>query len=588
MSNSDSKYDPNNGSAPQDTSRRRFVGKALSAGAAAATVAWMPAFQVDASELGDAPTSFPSQVRLYRQAFQNWAGDIKVDDAWTTSPRNEDEVLQIVNWAFENGFKVRPRGAMHNWSPLTFQPGQNASGVLLIDTTCYLNKVQVDTSASPARVTAQTGVLMQDLMARLESAGLGFIATPAPGDITLGGALAINGHGTAVPAPGEKVQPGHSFGSVSNNVLSLTAVVWEHASGRYVLKTFRRDEFESAAFLTHLGRAFITSATLQAGPNQYLRCQSFTDITTDELFAPPGSGGRTFASFLDSAGRIETIAFPFTRTPWTKVWTVSPKRPLFSRPVFAPFNYIFAENLPKLVTDLIGDINRGISAITPLFGATQLTAVKAGLIATLNLDIWGASKNTLLYVKPSTLRVTANGYAILTRRSDVQRVVHEFVKRYDEMIADYQSRNQYPMNGPVEIRVTGLDKPSEVAIDGAVAPLLSALKPRPDKPEWDVAVWLDILTLPGTAHANEFYREMEEWVFSNYTGDYAQARVEWSKGWGYTDAQAWDNPYVLSSVVPESISIGQPANAQWETARKILDKYDPARVFTSPLLDKLL
>ena len=43
--------------------------------------------------------------------------------------------------------------------------------------------------------------------------------------ITLGGALAINGHGTAVPAPGEKVQPGHSFGSVSNNVLSLTALM---------------------------------------------------------------------------------------------------------------------------------------------------------------------------------------------------------------------------------------------------------------------------------------------------------------------------------------------------------------------------
>jgi FAD/FMN-containing dehydrogenase len=588
MSNSDSKHDPNNGSAPQDTSRRRFVGKTLSAGAAVATIAWMPAFQVDAGELGDAPTSFPSQVRLYKQAFENWAGDIKVDDAWTCSPVNEDDVLQVVNWAFENGFKVRARGAMHNWSPLTFQPGQDASGVLLIDTTTSLNKVQIDTSAHPAHVTAQTGVLMQDLMAKLETAGLGFISTPAPGDITLGGALAINGHGTAVPAPGEKAQPGHSFGSVSNSVLSLTAVVWEHASGRYVLKTFRRDEFESAAFLTHLGRAFITSATLQSGPNQYLRCQSFTDITTDELFAPPGSGGRTFASFLDGAGRIETITFPFTRTPWTKVWTVSPKRPLFSRPVFAPFNYIFAENLPKLVTDLIGDINRGISAITPLFGATQLAAVQAGLVATLNLDIWGASKNTLLYVKPSTLRVTANGYAILTRRSDVQRVVHEFVKQYDKMIADYQSRHQYPMNGPVEIRVTGLDTPSEAAIDGAVAPLLSALRPRPDKPEWDVAVWLDILTLPGTAHANEFYREMEEWVFSNYTGDYAQARVEWSKGWGYTDAQAWDNPHVLSSVVPESISIGQPANAQWSTARKILDKYDPARVFTSPLLDKLL
>ena len=61
----------------------------------------------------------------------------------------------------------------------------------------------ISTATSPATVTAQTGVTMDVLLQDLENAGLGVTACPAPGDITLGGALAIDGHGTAIPATGE-------------------------------------------------------------------------------------------------------------------------------------------------------------------------------------------------------------------------------------------------------------------------------------------------------------------------------------------------------------------------------------------------
>ena len=44
----------------------------------------------------------------------------------------------------------------------------------------------------------------------------------------------------------------------------------------------------------------------------------------------------------------------------------------------------------------------------------------------MSADLWGPSKNTLLYLKPTTLRVHANGYAVLTSRDRVQRVVSEF------------------------------------------------------------------------------------------------------------------------------------------------------------------
>ena len=81
-------------------------------------------------------------------------------------------------------------------------------------------------------------VLLQDL----ENAGLGLTAHPAPGDITIGGALAIDGHGTAIPADGETIIPGHTYGSVSNLILSLTAVVWSASQRQYVLQTFGRSD----------------------------------------------------------------------------------------------------------------------------------------------------------------------------------------------------------------------------------------------------------------------------------------------------------------------------------------------------------
>ncbi|UGA36356.1 hypothetical protein JOS77_18330 [Chromobacterium haemolyticum] len=196
-------------------------------------------------------------------------------------------------------------------------------------------------------------------------------------------------------------------------------------------------------------------------------------------------------------------------------------------------------------------------------------------------------KNLLLYVKPTTLRVTANGYAVLTRRENVQRVLNEFVTFYQARVQAYQQLGRYPMNGPVEIRVTGLDDPSEAVLSGGVAPALSAIRPRPDHPEWNVAVWLDILTLPGTPYANQFYREIEQWIEANFNGSYAAVRPEWSKGWGYTDQAAWADSAMLQTTIPNAFRAGQPAAANWDAAKAALAAYDPYRLFSSPLLDSL-
>ena len=83
-------------------------------------------------------------------------------------------------------------------------------------------------------------------------------------------------------------------------------------------------------------------------------------------------------------------------------------------------------------------------SITPTFGNAELEIVTAGLLSTLTADIWGWAKDLLLYVKPSTLRVTANGYAVLTNRASIQQVIHDFITYYQSQVAAYQAEGTIP------------------------------------------------------------------------------------------------------------------------------------------------
>lgn len=549
-------------------SRRVFLAGAGGV-AAGAAVAWTPAFRVPAGAAAATPPDFPAGIPLHQQGWRNWAGEIAVDAVWTATPATPADVVTVADWAYAHGWRVRARGVGHNWSPLLLPPGE-AGRVVLVDTTAHLTAV----SAADGRITAQAGVTMERLLTVAEGAGLGLTAAPAPGDLTIGGVLAIDGHGTGVPARGETRAPGHAYGTLSNLVTRLTAVVWTGSA--YGLRTFERSDPAILPLLTHLGRAFVTEVTLQAGANQRLRCQSWVTVPATELF---GSSGRTFASYLDTAGRAEAIWFPFTDRPWLKVWSVRPTRPLLSRTVTAPYNYPFSDNLPPAAADIVDQIVSGNGALTPAFGQAQYAAAAAGLIATASWDIWGWSKNTQLYVRPTTLRVTANGYAVLTRRSSVQRVIREFTQYYSARVAAHRAQGQYPANGPVEIRVTGLDRPSEVDVPSAGVPSLSALRPAGD---FDCAVWLDVLTFPGTPGAAAFYRALERFVYTTFTGSYALVRPEWSKGWGYTDEAAWADDAFLTGAVPAAYP------ATWADARAGLNALDPHRVFANAFLDRLL
>ncbi|WP_206312969.1 cholesterol oxidase substrate-binding domain-containing protein [Streptomyces sp. JB150] len=134
--------------------------------------------------------------------------------------------------------------------------------------------------------------------------------------------------------------------------------------------------------------------------------------------------------------------------------------------------------------------------------------------------------------------MTTNGYAVLVRRADVQWALAEFTRHCRRLLWEYRARGEYPVNGAVEVRVTGLDDPAWSGVPGARPPLLSPVGPRADRPEWDTAVWLDILTLPGTPRLHRFLRDVERFLWRTFDGTRAALRVDWSKGWAYTDEAA--------------------------------------------------
>lgn len=546
------------------------------------------------------PPDWPATIPIAPEEFKNWCWQIDVPNMWTCTPRSPDDVVTACNWARAHGWQVRARGIMHGWSPLTIvgttSPGAN---IILVDLTQHLTSMTFipRTATGGPQVKVGAGATMLALLSFLEqqpggqgaAKGYSFPHTPAPGNLTVGGVLAINAHGSAIPSPADSFNC--SYGSLSNQILAVTAVVTDPKSpdpASYSLRTFTRGEGDDAAFLTHLGKAFVVDATLQVIDNYNLRCQSYTSISYKTLFAAPSSSNpappNSMIDFLDKYGRAEAIWYPFSDAPWLKVWSNEPAKPSSSRAVTGPYNYPFSDNLPDWVTTLIKEIASGAGWLTPTLGSMMASITSAGLDLSNARDLWGPSKNTLVYIDDQTLRVTANGYAVHMKKADVQQAIYDFTTKFTSLLDAYKLRRQYPVNSPLEIRVTSLDDPSKVAVPPgttARSPFISSLTydDAATQNGWDVALWLDVLTLPGTPAADDFYQELEAWVTQTFSGTRARAIPEWSKGWAYTTAGAWTNQPYLAQI--------RGLFPNWATEVTTLRTYDASGLFTNPFLDQL-
>ncbi|QFZ19564.1 cholesterol oxidase substrate-binding domain-containing protein [Saccharothrix syringae] len=515
----------------------------------------------------DAPPGFPRALPVRRRPYRNWVDRIHVDDVWTCSPRTAEDVVALANWAWSHGYRVRAAGEGHSVGPLVLTDRQpDAQRVVLADTRDHLDHVQVLPGEAPL-VRVGPGASVRSLLEHLARHGLALPCTTGCGEFTVGGALAVGGHGTGAAAP--------AHGTMSDLVVALDAVVWDAASGRYAVRGFRRGDPDTAALLTHVGRAFVTEVTLAAVADHTLRCASDTTALSGEVFAAPEAAApRSVAALVERCGAVDVLWFPYSERTWLRTFEPAPVRPPTSRAVTGPYNYPFTDHIPEAVSRVVSRVVGEHPRYALGLGEAQHAASVAGLAATASADLWGRSKDLLLYSRPNVLRYAWSGHAIVTCRAELQRVVHDFAVRYRELRDGYRDRERYPANGPVELRVTG--------VDHAGGPTLSPVAADPDHPHWDVAVWVSVLGFPGTGHAESFHRDLERFAFDHYRPPYAVVRPEWAKGWGYTTSAGWADAAVLGGAVPAAFG------ASWNRVVTRLDALDPHRVFGNPFLDRLL
>jgi hypothetical protein len=166
----------------QPMPRRRI----LTPSAGALGLMWMPVPHAAAASADDGcpvPPDFPAGVEHYRQAYRNWAGELRVDDVWAAVARSAQDVVTLANWAYGHAFTLRAQGFRHGWSPLTLTAGTDcASRVVLVDTRHLSAMTLGDPDAEPgsATVRVELGAAMEALLGVLEAAGYGLTATPAP------------------------------------------------------------------------------------------------------------------------------------------------------------------------------------------------------------------------------------------------------------------------------------------------------------------------------------------------------------------------------------------------------------------------
>jgi FAD/FMN-containing dehydrogenase len=503
-------------------------------------------------------------LALEPRDYENWSRMIRVTGVPTATPQSDEEALALVRWAAQEGYRVRPMGAFHTWSPLAFE---EASRVIAVDQSRMTGLIDFAYDPVPA-ATFRAGTTLAEAVRALEaidnrgaSEAPGWAWPDYPGvpDVTIGGMLAIGAHGAGIRQ--REDQP-DLFGTVSNLVIGFRAIVSD--GDDYVIREFRRDEPEAAALLVHLGAAYLLSVTMRVVPNSYLgRRVDYPDW--EVAYAPTPAAG-SMQALVEEHGRVQALWFPFTQTPLVQHFT---EEGYVEGPrVTEPLTVRLSPDLPTAFTTAFTQTLAHLPWHTPLVERATLREMRH--LSPPDHEWHGTSGNMLLYVQHDTLRVVSLAYAVHVRAGAVQAAIHDIAHHFDQMLHDYAHAGHDPINSCLEMRVTDVDRADAVGVPGAVPALLSPGLPLGDS---ERVIWIDLVTTPGMPLAWQFYAEYEAWLWERFPGS---LRPEWSKAWAVSAEGPWTDPTVLAWV-REAI---RPAVATW-------DALDARGVFGSPLLDRL-
>jgi FAD/FMN-containing dehydrogenase len=531
--------------------------------------------------------------------FEDWSEYTRVDQVESVAAASADDVVTLCNNAVKDGYKIRALGHAHNWSPLILQHGTDPNpSVRLIDTSKLvgMSAAVVDgqlhaTFGAGTTLEAATQFLeQQDNHGTSAAPGYSFSNMPTVGSLTLGGILAVGGHGTSVPFAAQ--QEPDLMGCLSNMIVSFKAVTTDPDnpnSHEYAIREFQRTDADASAFLVHLGRAFITEVTLAALPNYYLQLTNLFPNMDDVMAKPTKTPlpGNALASLLDAHGRVEVIWFPYQPLAWvqcnTRFAQTPPKEP--STWVGGPNNYGWM----NWITRQESDDFRALFAEYPEYVPDFMVAEAGDALLNMSGTVLnGTARDLEIYLTDNTLRMTAFGYVLQLPRSKVQAAASAFYVGLQNLLASYAKTGQYPVNGAVEIRCTTIDRQAALSVTGAKPPALAATHSvDANDPTLDTVLWVDVLTFPDAPGSAQFFVDLETFTIKTWgAGNPGRLRPEWSKGWAYSTTGPWTNTQLIQSWIP-SVYNNATDGLTFDWAKQTLAKYDNANIFSNPFLAKL-
>lgn len=182
--------------------------------------------------------------------FENWSKTFACRPEHFFEPKNQDELLEVLDFARQHGKKVRVVGA-------GLSPSDIACTSEVMISMLHLNKVLKVDKASGI-VKAEAGITLKRLNEVLSQNGLALMSLGAVSDITLGGAIATGVHGS-----------GLKYGIFSTQVLDIELIT---SDGQRLWCSETQNEEVFRAACCGLGSiGIVITATVQCEPTFRLR-----------------------------------------------------------------------------------------------------------------------------------------------------------------------------------------------------------------------------------------------------------------------------------------------------------------------------
>ncbi|MEM6988871.1 MAG: FAD-binding protein [Myxococcota bacterium] len=522
------------------------------------------------------PAGFPSRVPVLPVRIQSFDGLRRAPAIWHAIPWTKQDVVAIAQWATANGFLVRPRGKSHSWSPMQVA-GPSARHAILVD----LRRMQTMRLAQDRRSGRfSAGLTIEQISRFLDRAGLALPMCPAVGEVTLGGVLAVGGHGTGVTHDGRR---GGTMGSL---VRSLEVLCEDpNRPGTYRFEEVSREHEPSrlSALAVSLGSAFISEVTLGVESSRVFSVRSGAR-RMDQYFGAKRPGrARTPATLSEElAGRCPNVELLWEpsqgdlRRPEAMQLVRRGWRPRTHRSGDALQREPYRDRLVNwAVHDTDDAVRRALRWAQPKAGRRARGERLQGILrlSTRRPDKHLSQHAAQLYSSRYILRFHAASWCCIVERHAVGRMLTSAAKELAQLL----QRHGNCVDGPVEVRITDPDPP-HVALSSARVP------PGVD-PASVVAVWFSVLaTLDPTHAAGIVLHGLERWMIevAPTAGlGVLGVRPEWSKGAAYDEkGRPWRAADALAYYRRQYQAYPQHG---LDDVFAVFDALDPSRRFRSPI-----